>query len=112
VAKPVVAVRPAPAARPAPAVTAAKSTAVAKASAPDWRTYGPIQVDWANWQTMGGSYVAPSLNSEGQPLYLAINCAARKLNATGQSGAWKTWDAPQTDFENQLVKDLCLSKGP
>lgn len=103
----VVASRP----KPAAASAAAKPGAVAKASTPDWRTYGPLQVDWANWQPMGGSYVAPSLNSNGQPLYLAINCTARKLNATGQSGAWKTWDAPQTDFESQLVKDLCKAKG-
>jgi hypothetical protein len=68
-------------------------------------------VDWANWTPMAGSYVAPSLNSEGQPLYLAINCGARRLNATGQSGTWKTWDAPQSDFEEQLISDLCRSKG-
>jgi hypothetical protein len=68
-------------------------------------------VDWANWQPMAGSYVAPSLNSEGQPLYLAINCSARRLNATGQSGTWKTWDAPQSDFEEQLISDLCKAKG-
>jgi hypothetical protein len=122
--QPAVAARPAPVARPTPSPAvvasrpnpaavsaAAKAGAVAKASTPDWRTYGPLQVDWANWQPMGGSYVAPSLNSNGQPLYLAINCTARKLNATGQSGAWKTWDAPQTDFESQLVKDLCKAKG-
>ncbi|MCP9915383.1 LysM peptidoglycan-binding domain-containing protein [Cyanobium sp. ATX 6F1] len=105
--RPVVASRP----NPTAASAAAKPGAVAKASTPDWRTYGPLQVDWANWQPMGGSYVAPSLNSNGQPLYLAINCTARKLNATGQSGAWKTWDAPQTEFESQLVKDLCRAKG-
>lgn len=107
--RPVVASRPTPAAA-TPRPAAAKPAAVAKASSPDWRTYGPLQVDWANWQPMGGSYVAPSLNSNGQPLYLAINCSAGKLNATGQSGAWKTWDAPQTEFESQLVKDLCKAK--
>ena len=60
---------------------------------------------------MGGSYVAPSLNSDGQPLYLAVNCNAKRLNATGQSGAWKTWNAPQSDFEQQLLNDLCKAKG-
>jgi LysM repeat protein len=90
--------------------TASASTA-GKGSAPDWRSYGPLQVDWANWQSMGGSYVAPSLNSDGQPLYLAINCGAKRLNATGQSGAWKTWDAPQSEFEHKLIRDLCSSKG-
>jgi LysM repeat protein len=102
-----------PAAKPAPASTPT-STASAKPSkpaSPDWRSYGPLQVDWANWQPMAGSYVAPSLNSEGQPLYLAINCSARRLNATGQSGTWKTWDAPQSDFEEQLISDLCKTKG-
>jgi LysM repeat protein len=93
-----------------PTSTASASTA-GKGSAPDWRTYGPLQVDWANWQSMGGSYVAPSLNSDGQPLYLAINCGAKRLNATGQSGAWKTWDAPQSEFEHKLIRDLCSSKG-
>jgi LysM repeat protein len=81
-----------------------------KPTTPDWRSYGPLQVDWANWQPMGGSFVAPSLNSDGQPLYLAINCGARRLNATGQSGTWKSWDAPQSDFEEQLITDLCKAK--
>ena len=81
-----------------------------KPTTPDWRSYGPLQVDWANWQPMGGSFVAPSLNSDGQPLYLAINCSARRLNATGQSGTWKSWDAPQSDFEEQLITDLCKAK--
>jgi LysM repeat protein len=83
----------------------------AKNIAPDWRTYGPISVDWANWQSMGGSYVAPSLNGEGQPLYTAINCGARKLNSTSQSGQWKTWEGPRSDAEQQLVSDLCKAKG-
>jgi len=106
VAKP--AVVAAAATKPVSSASAAKP---AKPSSPDWRSYGPLQVDWANWQPMGGSFVAPSLNSEGQPLYLAVNCNARRLNATGQSGTWKTWDAPQSDFEQQLITDLCKTKG-
>jgi hypothetical protein len=78
---------------------------------PDWRSYGPVQVDWANWRPMGGSFVAPSLGSDGKPHYLAINCGARKLNATSQSGQWRTWDSPQNDEEQRLVSDLCSSKG-
>ena len=82
-----------------------------KLASSDWRNYGPIQVDWANWQSMGGSYVAPTINSKGQPLYLSINCGVRKLNTTSQVGQWKTWEAPQADFEEQLVSDLCKAKG-
>jgi LysM repeat protein len=100
--------------RPAQVATAAASSRPAQASAtpskPDWRTYGPLQVDWANWQPMGGSLVAPTLNADGRSLYLAINCGARKLNATGKAGQWKTWDDPQTDFESQIVSDLCKSR--
>lgn len=90
--------------------TAASSTAAAGQAKPDWRTYGPLQVDWANWLPMGGSLVTPTLNSEGQSLYLAINCTARKLNATSQAGQWKTWDDPQAEFEKQLVSDLCKTR--
>ncbi len=87
-----------------------RPAASAKPAQPDWRTYGPLQVDWANWQPMGGSFVTPSLNGEGQPLYLAINCSARRLNATGQSGQWKSWDPPQSEFEQQLISDLCKAR--
>ena len=74
-AKPVV--QPTPQPQPKPVAVAPKpapaTPVAAKPSTPDWRSYGPLQVDWANWQPMGGSFVAPSLNSDGQPLYLAIN---------------------------------------
>ena len=104
---------PAPAARPKPAVVAAapRPATTASPGKPDWRNYGPLQVDWANWQPMGGSMVAPTLNSQGESLYLAVNCSARKLNATSQAGQWKSWDDPQADFEQQLVADLCKSRG-
>ena len=81
-----------------------------KPQGPDWRSYGPLQVDWANWQPMGGSFVAPTLNGDGKPVYLAVNCGARKLNATSQSGQWKSWDAPQSEFEEQLISDICKAR--
>jgi LysM repeat protein len=116
-----------PASRPAPATKAAKPVTIAKTTSPapagpaapggspsmakaSWRTYGPLQVDWSNWQPMGGSLVAPTLNASGQPFYLAINCSARKLNATTANGDWKTWDDPTSDFEKKLVTDLCKSR--
>lgn len=96
------------AARPAPASTATSSGA---ASAGDWRSYGPLQIDWSKWQAMGGSHVAPSLNSDGKARYLAVNCTARKLNRTTASGQWNSWESPQEDFETKLVQDLCREKG-
>jgi len=88
-----------------PAKTVTTPSVQAKPAA--WRTYGPLQVDWSNWQSMGGSMVAPTLNSEGKPLYVAVNCSARKINVTSSDGAWKSWIAPQTNFEKDLVKDRC-----
>jgi LysM repeat protein len=89
----------------APAKTTPTKSVAAKPAT--WRTYGPLQVDWSNWQSMGGSMVAPTLNSEGKPLYVAVNCSARKINVTSSDGAWKSWIAPQTNFEMDLVKDRC-----
>ena len=95
-----------------PVVTAkanSTSTTAVQPKPAAWRTYGPLQVDWGNWQSMGGSEVAPTLNREGQSLYVAVNCSARKINATGANGMWKSWIAPQTEFEEALVKDRCTS---
>jgi LysM repeat protein len=107
--KALVSVKPA-AAKIATATAAPTKVAASKPKGPDWRSYGPLQVDWANWQPMGGSFVAPTLNGEGKPVYLAVNCGARKLNATSQSGQWKSWDSPQTDFEKQLITDICKAR--
>jgi LysM repeat protein len=94
-------------------VTPAAAPAAASAGTPklDWRRYGPLQVDWSGWQPMGGSLVAPVMNAKGDTLYLAINCGARKLNATSAAGDWRTWDTPQADFEQRLVNDLCRTRG-
>jgi hypothetical protein len=94
------------AAKPAVSVAQPKPDP-ASTTPPDWRTYGPLQVDFSNWRLMGGSQVAPALNSTGQPIFVSINCAARKINATGEAGAWKTWEDPSSDFEEQLIKDVC-----
>ncbi len=108
VAKPVV-TAPAPRASVARASQAPISSVLpAEASnRTDWRPYGPLQVDWANWQPMGGSLVAPTISNKGETLYLAINCSARKMNATSSNGDWKTWEDPRASFEVKLVNDRC-----
>ena len=84
-----------------------KSPSESQPNKVEWKTYGPLQVDWGNWQLMGGSDVAPTLNSDGQSLYVAVNCSARKINVTGVNGSWKTWIAPQKKFERDLLNDRC-----
>ncbi len=76
----------------------------------EWRTYGPLKVDWTHWSLMGGSYVAPSLNNKGKPLYLAVNCSVQKINSTGENGVWKKWNLPLNNFEKQILFDLCKEK--
>ena len=95
-------------AQPKPAAAKPVKAVVAKSA--DWRNYGPLQVDWANWRPMGGSQVVPTLNAKGQALYVAVNCSAGKINATGADGSWKAWAAPQTSFEKDLLKDRCTAK--
>ena len=110
-AKPTAKPKPEPKAKAKPVITAkASTTKTPTESQPnevEWKTYGPLQVDWGNWQLMGGSDVAPTLNSDGQSLYVAVNCSARKINVTGVNGSWKSWIAPQKKFERDLLNDRC-----
>ena len=104
------AVKTRPAKTPVADAQAGQGDAVVAKGA-DWRSYGPLQVDWANWQTMGDNQVVPTLNAAGQPLYLAVNCGARKINVTGSDGSWKAWASPSRSFEKDLVKDRCQVSG-
>ena len=76
----------------------------------EWRNYGPLKVDWSNWRFIGGSYITPTLNNDGKTVYLAINCSAKKINATGSNGDWKSWVKPVDRFEHNLINDLCRTK--
>jgi hypothetical protein len=111
--RPTIAPRPNPAtttvaAAPRPAVTAAQGAASGKS---DWRTYGPMQVDWTSWQPMGGSMVAAVVNAKGESLYTSINCGARKINSTNASGQWGSWNDPASEVETKLVNDFCSRRG-
>jgi len=75
-----------------------------------WRTYGPLQVNWQDWQMIEGHWVAQSRNNSGRSLYLAVNCPAQRINQTSSDGQWSAWEAPDPGFEEQLVNDLCQEK--
>jgi LysM repeat protein len=77
----------------------------------DWRTYGPLQVDWTSWQPMGGSMVAAMINAKGESFYTAINCGARKINSTNASGQWGLWNDPASEVDTKLVNDYCSRRG-
>ncbi|MEB3335797.1 MAG: LysM peptidoglycan-binding domain-containing protein [Cyanobacteriota bacterium] len=109
--RPAVAPQPKPArvaAAPRPARAPVQEAASGKS---DWRTYGPLQVDWSSWQPMGGSMVAAMVNPKGESLYTAINCSARKINSTNGSGLWGSWNDPASEVETKLVNDFCSRRG-
>jgi len=110
--RPTIEPRPKPAtttvaAAPRPATTAVQEAASGKS---DWRTYGPMQVDWTSWQPMGGSMVAAMVNGKGESLYTAINCGARKINSTNSSGQWGSWNDPASEVQTKLVSDYCARR--
>ena len=51
--------------------------------------------------------ISLSLNSKGQPLYLAVNCYSSRLNWKPINGKWNQWFAPTNNFEFDLLDDLC-----
>lgn len=111
--RPTVTPRPQPAATTVAAAPrpAASTTGGAASGKSDWRTYGPLQVDWSTWQPMGGSMVAAVINARGESLYTSINCGARKINSTTSSGQWGSWKDPGSEVESKLVNDFCSRRG-
>ena len=75
-----------------------------------WREYGPLKVNWGEWKQVRGSYITPSINSEGKTLYIAVNCSFKKINSTGKDGLWRDWFSPLDSFEKDLVNDLCIKE--
>ena len=69
--------------------------------------YGPIQMDWKNSKIMNGSHVVPSIHTNGESFFLAVNCSFRRLNITGENGEWQEWSSPVENFEYDLINDRC-----
>ena len=96
------------AANPTAAGSAANSSGMTVGSG--WRSYGPLKVNWQDWQMIEGHWVTQSLNRSGQLVYLAINCPAQYINQTTSNGKWSTWELPDPGFEERLMDDLCQEK--
>ena len=77
----------------------------------EWRTYGPIRLDWAGWNKMGESYVTRGMNSKEGHFWLSVSCEKLKINVTGKDGKWMSWLKPKAIFEYGFVGNLCSSKG-
>ena len=76
----------------------------------EWRNYGPLNVNWDNWRRKNNSYVTPTLNKQGQTMFLAINCSKNIINITGINNSGKGWQPANLKFENKLVTDFCKSQ--
>ena len=91
-----------------PGKTETQTSIPAKLNNPEWRSYGPLQVDWDNLRPLDGSnFVARAVNEKGVQSYIAINCRSNILNNTGAKLQWGTWHSPQKDHEERLIRDIC-----
>jgi hypothetical protein len=91
-----------------PGKTATQTSIPVKLNNPEWRSYGPLQVDWDNLRPLDGSnIVTRTVNEKGAQSYIAINCRSNILNNTGAKLQWGTWHSPQKDHEEQLIRDIC-----
>lgn len=91
-----------------PGKPATKANITAGLNNPDWRRYGPLQVDLNNLRPLdGGNIVAPTIDEQGAQFYIAINCRRDILNSTGSKLTWRTWYFPQESHEGLLIRDIC-----
>ncbi|WP_320665029.1 LysM domain-containing protein [Prochlorococcus sp. MIT 1223] len=75
----------------------------------EWKTYGPLRVNWSSLEKKDGNFIAKSMHKSGKPLYIAVKCSSQIINRTGLNGNWREWITPQEAFEYKLVNDICES---
>ena len=75
-----------------------------------WKTYGPLKINWESWKFEDGSFISNSIHENGKPLFVAVKCSKRIINRTGVDAKWREWITPRDDFEYDLVNDLCESE--
>ena len=71
------------------------------------RKYGPLILDFGRAQKMGKSIVVPGVNTQQQPLFIAVLCAERLFNFTGAEFKWNDWNEAATIHEAKIIADLC-----
>tara|TARA_Y100001968_G_scaffold331707_1_gene387306 strand:+ start:207 stop:950 length:744 start_codon:yes stop_codon:yes gene_type:complete len=76
----------------------------------EWRTYGPLKINWSSWKMSDKSFVANTIHETGRPLLIAIHCPKQIINRTGRDGVWRNWILPRDDFEKKLLNDVCKKK--
>ena len=72
-----------------------------------WRTYGPIKINISQMKTKKSSFIAPALNYDNKPIYIALDCSSKSINVTGPNANWKGWIPPSQDFEFDYLADFC-----
>ncbi len=73
----------------------------------EWRKYGPLEINWSQWEAFEGSLIAPAINNNGKPLLIAVNCNSSRLTWRDPNSNWKKWLTPIKDFEYNLLDQLC-----
>ncbi len=71
------------------------------------RSYGTLKLNWKTWRSRGDNHITKAVNSNGQILYVAINCKKRMLNTTRENNQWNNWFFPKERFEFNLISDYC-----
>ena len=71
------------------------------------RNYGSLKIYMNTIQARGNTHIAKAFNKNNQPIYIAINCKAKKINTTGLKNIWKGWFPPSQKFEFSLINDVC-----
>ena len=71
------------------------------------RKYGPLILDFGRAQKMGQSIVVPGINSQKQPLFIAVLCEDRLFNFTGTESKWNDLNKPTNINEAKMIPDFC-----
>ena len=73
------------------------------------KVYGPILIKSFKTELKNGRNIFYAANNRGQDLILSINCKRKEIDVRREGRKWQGWLPASKEFENNLIKDFCLS---
>jgi len=73
----------------------------------DSKKYGPLIIESAKLELVGGRKTLKAINKNKTKLILSLECDTKKIDVRKKGRKWKGWMPVKEKFEERLINDFC-----